>query len=893
MALIFYYFYATIKPQIFLFKVFESTIMRQSILVLLFFYCTTIFAQKEPLEYFLHQTNYDKNIPSPESFLGYQIGEWHVSHDQLVAYMKEVARLSDRVEIEEYARSYEHRPLLLLTITSETNHQNIEKIRQSHLNLSDPKISKSIDIENMPTVVYQGYSVHGNEASGSNAAMLMVYYLAAGEGKNIEDLLDEVIILLDPSFNPDGMNRFANWVNSNRSKNLVGDPASRELNEVWPGGRTNHYWFDLNRDWLPVQHPESQGRIQNFHRWKPNILTDHHEMGSSNTFFFQPGIPSRTNPLTPQKNQDLTQKIATFHAAALDEIGSLYYSQESFDDFYYGKGSTYPDVNGSIGILFEQASARGHLHETKDGELSFPFAIRNQVKTSLSTLQAGKELRKELLNFQRDFYLNAKSEAAQDDQKAYVFSSPSDKARLRHFLELLDRHQISVYETTKNLQFGKKVFKASSSFIVPLEQTQYRLIKAMFETRTTFQDSLFYDVSAWTLPLAFNLDYEAVSSNKFSADLIGKEISVDQLAKTITQTPYSEYAYAFEWNEYYTPNALYFLLENDLNVKVSTASFSVETSEGIKDFQAGAILVPVQKQDKTPEDIHNLIQKASEKNGLKVYDCKSGLTPNGIDLGSPSFKTIEKPKVLLLVGDGVTGYDAGEVWHLLDQRYDIPVTLVETTDLSKANLENYTAIIMVNGSYSKLNSAEKIKNWTRKGGTLITIRGAISWAKSKGLANVKTKKKKEDANSKTERRSYSMVAADSGADVIGGSIFEAKIDLSHPLAFGYENEKIAVFRKGTLILEASKNAYATPLIYTSSPLLGGYSSTENIELIKNSAGIIVSGFGSGQVICMADNPNFRAFWFGTNKLLANAIFFGGIIDGRTMESEAPAKEKTD
>lgn len=865
--------------------------MKQVILFLLVIYSASLFSQREPLEYFLPATAYDKNIPSPESFLGFQIGEWHVSHDQLIAYMKEVARLSGRVKIEEYARSYEHRPLLLLTITSEANQKNIENIRKSHLDLSDPELSKGINTENMPAVVYQGYSVHGDEASGSNAAMLMVYYLAAGKGEKIERLLEEVVILLDPCLNPDGLNRFAHWVNSHRSKNLSGDPASRELNEVWPSGRTNHYWFDLNRDWLPAQHPESQGRLRIFHEWKPNILTDHHEMGSSGTYFFQPGIPSRTNPLTPKRNQELTKKIAGFHAIALNEIGSFYYTEESFDDFYYGKGSTYPDANGCIGILFEQAGSLGQVQETENGMLSFAFTIRNQVKTSLSTLEAGQALRKELLEFQRDFYLNAMNEAAKDEVKAFVFSLQKDNARLRHFVELLQRHQINIHELSQNLEFENKVFQKDDAYIVPLQQPQYRLIKTLFEKPTSFEDSLFYDVSAWTLPLAFNMDFGPVSKDKFSKGLAGDEISIDELPKIISETPFSEYAYVFEWNEYYTPRALYFLLTNGLKAKVSTASFSVETSEGIKDFQPGAILIPVQSQDKTPENVHDLLQKAAAANSLKVYDCDSGFTPEGIDLGSPGFKPLEKPKVLLLVGDGVIAYDAGEIWHLLDQHYDIPVTLADNADLNKVKLEDYTIVVMVSGSYSQLTDVEKLRTWTRNGGTLIAIRSAVQWAKSKQLAYAETKEKKEDENEKKERRPYSIISEDKGADVIGGAIFEAELDLSHPLAFGYQNKKIAIFRKGTLILETAKNPYATPLAYSSDPLLSGYCSKKNLDLIKNSGGIIVSGLGSGRVICMADNPNFRAFWYGTNKLFANALFFGGIIDSRSVESEPKTKEK--
>jgi len=294
----------------------------------------------------------------------------------------------------------------------------------------------------MPVVIYQGNSIHGNEPSGGNGALATAYYLAAAQGEYIDDLLDNAIILLDPCYNPDGFQRFSSWVNSHKGKNLISDPNSREYNEVWPRGRTNHYWFDLNRDWLLLTHPESQGRIRHFHHWKPDILTDHHEMGSNSTFFFQPGIPSRTNPNTPKLNQELTAEIATFHAAALDEIGSLYYSKESFDDYYYGKGSTYPDAQGCIGILFEQASSRGHYQSTDHGILTFPFSIRNQVATMLSTQKAGLALRKDLLEYKRKSFKEAQSLASSNGVKGYVFNDDGDPYRAERFIAILQQHQI-------------------------------------------------------------------------------------------------------------------------------------------------------------------------------------------------------------------------------------------------------------------------------------------------------------------------------------------------------------------------------------------------------------------------------------------------------------------
>lgn len=846
-------------------------------------------AQKKELNYFLPDISYNKDIPTPEEFLGYQVAEWHVSHDQLVSYMKTLAQKSDRISIETYARSYENRPLLLLTITSPDNHKNIDQIQKDHQQLSTSNEGAKMDIKNMPTVIYQGYSVHGNEASGANAALLYAYYLAAAQGSDIEKTLKEVVVLLDPCFNPDGFHRFAGWVNSHKSYNLVADGESRELNEVWPGGRTNHYWFDLNRDWLLLAHPESRGRIRNFQKWKPNILTDHHEMGSNSTFFFQPGIPTRTNPITPKRNQELTQAIAEYHAKKLDEIGSLYYTKESFDDFYYGKGSTYPDAQACIGILFEQASARGHLHESTHGDLSFPFAVRNQLMTSISTLEAGQGLRNDLLSFQQSFYKNAINAASKDNKTAYVFSEHNDQARLRHFVEILLQHNIKVYKNNGTIKVDGKNAEKGNSYVVPTNQAQYRLIKGIFETQTSFVDSLFYDVSAWTLPLAFNINYKAITSKP---DKLGNPLTMDDFPKASFETIESDYAYLFRWDEYYAPKALYFLQKNDLITKVANSHFTVKTKTGNETFGLGTIMIPVKNQSKSPKEIKQIVKEASEHSKLRMYSATSGFTPDGIDLGSPSFSLVKKPKVLLLVGDGVTSYDAGEVWHLLDQRYQIPTTLVDVRDFSNADLKNYTVVVMVNGSYSRLGrGTEKLKNWVKGGGTIVAMRSAVNWAKNQGLANVSLKINKSSKS--RERRPYSKLSPDRGANFIGGSIFKVRLDLTHPLAYGFHNEILPVFHKGTSFYNLPKNKYAAPAIYTQNPLLGGYISKKNLKAIGNTASIIACQSGSGRIICMSDNPNFRAFWYGTNKLFANAIFFGNTISRGALESPAPQKKKTE
>ena len=403
--------------------------MKKSLLTFLFFVVSNlVYSQQLDLNYYIPSNqNYDENIPTPKDIIGHEVGEWHVTHDKLAEYMKALAKSSDRISIEDRGKTYEGRPLLLLTITTPNNHSRIDEIRQKHIDATN---DSSIDVSNDPIIVYQGFSIHGNEPSGSNAALAAAYYLAASLNPETEDLLKNTIILFDPSLNPDGLQRFAYWANTNKSKNINPDPNDREYYEVWPRGRTNHYWFDMNRDWLPVQLPESRARIESFHKWLPNILTDHHEMGSNSTFFFQPGIPSRTHPLTPQLNQDLTKEIANYHARAFDKIGSQYYSEESFDDFYYGKGSTFLDINGGIGILFEQGSSRGHAQETSNGLLTFPFTIRNQYTAAMSTLEAAKNMRVKILKYQQDFYRKARNEASKT--KAIVFGDHKDAAKTYH-----------------------------------------------------------------------------------------------------------------------------------------------------------------------------------------------------------------------------------------------------------------------------------------------------------------------------------------------------------------------------------------------------------------------------------------------------------------------------
>ncbi|RNC89481.1 MAG: zinc carboxypeptidase [Allomuricauda sp.] len=841
--------------------------MKKATLLVACFVCLQLFAQNDvTLDYYLPQNvTYDPSIPKPKDVIGHEVGEWHVTHDKLVYYMQTLANASDRMTIKTRGKTFEGRPILLVTVTAPKNHQKLEQIRRDHVALTEAG-SNGFDTASMPVVVYQGFSIHGNESSGSNASLAYAYYLAAAQGQEIENMLDNMVILLDPSFNPDGLQRFAYWANVHRSQNLNPDANEREYHEIWPGGRTNHYWFDMNRDWLPVQLPESRARIETFHKWMPNILTDHHEMGTNSTFFFQPGEPSRVHPLTPKMNQELTAEIGKYHAKALDNIGSLYYSEENFDDYYYGKGSTFPDVNGGIGILFEQGSSRGHIQESENGLLTFPFTIRNQFTTAVSTIEAAKNMRVKILDYQRKYFSDIKNEAVRDKTKGYVFGDAKDRARTWHLAEILNRHKIKFHELANDATINGKSYKKGASYVVPMNQKNPRLIKAMFEKRTTFTDSLFYDVSAWTFPLSFNMDYSALTSLSNAGPEVAdfKTLSGEVSGK-------SNYAYLFEWHGYYTPKALNQIVQKGIRAKVAKSPFTLEG----KQYDYGTIMIPVQNQKLDQDELHKFLQKVAATCQIDLTAVSTGLT-KGIDLGSNDFDPVKKQKVAILVGDGVRSYDAGEIWHLFDTRYDMKITKIDTRYFNSVDLSEYTDLILPSGWGSGIlnkSGAEKVKQWVKNGGTLIGYRNVANWFNKYEFLKLEMKKDTLVAKDIPFDQKGDFL----GAQVTGGAIFEAKLDRSHPVGYGYKNNRISMFRNTNIYLKPDKDSYNNPIQYTNDPLQSGYISEENEALIKNSVPFKVKRMGKGRVILFTDNTNFRAFWYGTNKLLMNAIFFGQMM----------------
>jgi hypothetical protein len=861
--------------------------MKRLLLPLLLIFNAPAFAQSLTLsDIFDKPPVVNASIPTPEEVTGVRVGERHWYHYEIVNYLNALAEASPRmVALGEHARSYGGRPLVSYALSTPENLARLDEIKRARSAIIDPEAD--VNLNTQPAVLHMMYSIHGNEPSGANATPLVAYYLNAALDDALLAQLEDVVIIFNPMLNPDGLDRFAYWSNAHRGVNPSFDSNDREHVQSVPNGRTNYYWFDLNRDWLPHQHPESRGRLALFHEWKPNVQLDFHEQGSNSNFFFMPGKPERTNPLTPKINQLLTAKIGEYHAAAFDAEGVRFFTEEGYDDFFMGKGSTYPDLFGTVGILFEQPSSRGAGQSTLNGKLTFPFSISNQFRASLSSLKATAELKDELLDYQRNFYAKQKRSRGH-----YLASAEGDSTRLQEFVRILKGHQIEVETLANDVTAEGQVFKAGQAIAIPLDQPQATYLETLWRAQLEFEENVFYDVSTWTLPWAFNLSHtrEPVRNAKTKA------LAPSEAGQTLALAQ-SPIGYLIDWRDANSPALLYDLLEAGANVRVAKAPFTaLTTNEGAVNFGYGTLFVAPELQESIPEAALSRLSEAVSK-GLGVYPAASSYTPEGIDLGSRDFDVLSLPNVVLVTGPGTSAYGTGEIWHLLDRRVDMPITMVDSHNLKRVELDRYTHVIMTT-PLRAAGATAQLDAFVKNGGVL-WLQGAstVAWAAGEGLteatwretpAQRQTAELKRARNNKAspeaqgallpERKPFSTASDEYAFTLVRGAILQGNLDTSHPLGYGYTSSELAVFRTTNRFMNPSSNAYSSPVVYTDSPLLSGYMSEENRTLVANSAGLVVDERGQGAVVLSLDSPTFRAFWWGTQRLLVNGIFFGDLLE---------------
>ncbi|MCX2720054.1 M14 metallopeptidase family protein [Lentiprolixibacter aurantiacus] len=828
--------------------------------VLLF--CTQVFYAQD---YFFKKYHpFQSKIPSPEAYLGYPIGAHHTRHDRIVDYLEMLSVVSDRASLINYGRTHEGRRLVMLVISSPENMEALPEIKERHLAYTRPNASLAPDPE-LPVFVNLAYNVHGNEPSSSEAALLTAYTLTASNNPEILNYLNNAVILVDPTINPDGRDRHTHWANMYQGNPLVIDPQDAEHNEYWPGGRTNHYWFDLNRDWLLAINPESRGKLNWYHEWYPNVVTDFHEMGTQSTYFFEPmKINGSLNPIMPRENyEDLNNLFGEYYSKALDSIGSLYFTKEVFDGTYPGYGSSYPDLQGGLGLLFEQASSRGHKQKTAFGEITFPFTIRNQYTSSITTLKAAVENKDYLYQYQQDFFKSAIRNAEKSKIKGYRFGDAYDKNRLKAFIDKLLIHKIEVYKAD------------NGEYVVPTSQPQYRMVQTVFETYDKYRDSVYYDASAWSVANFYNIKYRPVNTLKRGDQISG----TDNLVK-VQPIQRSEYAYLIDWDDYNAPAVLNQLQSEGLVVSASFKPFTAVVAGVSKTFNYGTLMVPVSLQKKSPDEIFALLGQAQKKFQVPMYAVETGYNLQGIDLGSGFISPLNNTKVAMLIGTGVRPYEAGEVWHLLDTRVGMPITKIPMRNFNRVNFDKYNTLVMVSGNYSLTDKQQTVvKDWVKKGNTLITIGTASEWIIKKKWVKEKLIESKADSTKATVRQPYVDARENLGKESVGGIIARTDLDISHPLGFGYRNPTLPVYKNNTVWLAPSQNEYATVAKYSSDPHIDGFITKRNLEeFLKPAASLIVSPMGSGRVVMFADNPNFRGSWYGTNRLFLNALFLGQKIN---------------
>ncbi|BAJ00141.1 M14 family zinc carboxypeptidase [Shewanella violacea] len=809
-------------------------------------------------------SNLDPVITSPDAFLGYPLGQWHLRHDQVNYYLKQLARDSAKVSIEDTGQSHEARQQLTAVITSSENQTKLNDI------LAQRQTVKSGANQAGPLVIWLAYSIHGDEASGAHAALSLSYFLASSKEPWVKQLLDEAVVLITPSQNPDGMDRFSTWTNNYRGQTDVSDSNHKEHRQNWPNGRTNHYFADLNRDLLFLRHPETRGRVALFHRWQPHYVGDFHEMGRDKSYFFQPGVPSRTNPATSKPNQLLTEKLAHFHRKALDGLKQSYFSREGFDDFYYGKGSTYPDINGSVGILFEQASSRGQVQITKNGELRLSQAIENQLATSISSLKGCLALKDELIEYQSDFYQGRDKVLQRGRQTGFLLGAPANRARIEDLTKLLSQHKIKFYYLTNTVNQGGIDFNPDTSLFIPINQPQKSLLLAMFDNSTEFEDPTFYDVSSWNLEHAYHL--QMVRNSKLDIDVLSPQAPAKFNFKMSEQAV----AVLVNWQQDLAAPMLQALLQDNLLVKFALKPFTIKVAGETKKFPAGTLQIPLKQAGHTASEIKDKLVKLAKQYPLNLYSVTTSASTSGIDLGSPSFKIIKPIKPLLITGRGTDASEVGQLWYYLDSKLSVPVTLVDVGHISKIRLNRYTHVIMASGNYSSLDEqfARQLGKFTSDGGTVIAQKGALTWLNKNNLLKSDIKDTRFYLRLfDTRGLSYGDKEKLAARQSIGGAIVELKLDPSNPISFGIRGNRLPILKNMAIGLTTSSTPFTVAAKYADEPLLSGYLAKEYQASFSNNPAIVLETRDQGAIVGLADNLMFRNIWLGSEKIYANALYF--------------------
>ena len=801
-----------------------------------------------------------QNIKSPSEFLGYELGSQFSRHADVVNYFNHVAENSPMAEYHTYGKTNERRPLTYAVISTEENMSKLENIRSSHLNNAGIGNSRE---DSEIAIVWLSYNVHGNEASSTEASMKTIYKLITEK----KDWLENTVVIIDPCVNPDGRDRYANWYNQVKAEpyNVIQEAA--EHHEPWPGGRPNHYLFDLNRDWAWATQIETRERLKIYNQWLPHIHVDFHEQGINDPYYFAPAAEPFHEVITPfQRNFQTT--IGKNHAKYFDEEGWLYFTGERFDLLYPSYGDTYPTYMGAIGMTYEQAGhGRAGLGiETDEGYiLTLKDRLEHHFTTGMSTVEVASKNASELNKEFQNYFNSEDFEFA-----SYALQGNPDK--LNALKELLDRHEIK-YSYANSGKINGYNFNSSSNgslnsdentLVVSTNQPKAKMVKVLFEPKTKLADSLTYDITAWSLPYAYGLD--AVASSRI---ISGSKKTSDNKIENKANSKGA--GYISKWNSLLDAQFLADLVKNEVKVRFSEVPFE---SNGQK-FAPGSLII-TKSDNRKLENFDSKVIEIANKHERQLLTTETSFAGSGPDFGSSDIKIINQQKIGLLKGDEVSSLNFGEIWYFFEQDLNYPVTPLNTAYFSRVKLNDFDILIMPAGWYSDFLSEknlEKITSWVENGGKLIAVGNAVSNFNDKEGFGISENNTEEKDSTATEANliPYAKRERESIKNLITGSIIKTRLDNTHPLAFGYEDNYFT--------LKLSNDSYSLlsdgyNVAYIEEPkIVSGFAGSEAVKNLKNSLVFGEVPMGEGSIIYMVDNPLFRAFWENGKLFFANAIFF--------------------
>jgi hypothetical protein len=816
---------------------------------------------------------FSQSVPSPKDFLGYEIGEAFTYHHKMVAYFEKVAAASPKVKLIPYGETPERRPLFLAVVSSEANMKRLETIRINNLKLAG--MMEGEPVGDTPPIVWFSYNIHGNESVSLETAMLTLHYLVSSDTAG---WLNQCVVVLDPCLNPDGRDRYTNWYNQAVTRPYNARRDAREHREPWPGGRYNHYLFDLNRDWCWQTQPESRARAVVYRQWYPHVMVDFHEMGPQSPYFFGPSAKPFHAVVTgwQRKFQEI---VGENNARYFDREGWLYFTREVYDLLYPSYGDTWTTFNGSVGFTYEQGGSGvaglGLLTESGD-TLTLKDRVAHHYTSGLSTIEASVKNGQKLVSEFKTYFQNARDGKVTSDYKAFVLRPGDDPDALPDLLRFLSLQGIEYYvpATVPKSALGFNYFSQKNDLlvfqqgdvVVPVKQTHGHMAVALLEPKTFLEDSLTYDLTGWALPYAYDLQAWAMKD----ALPIGSRLAPPQ--KQVDTQP--GFAYAFDWRG---PSDLK-LLADALNRGLRPRQADQPITLTDKELSRGSLIFS--RTDNPFPDFDEQVQELAAAHGQNFVSLPSGMLPGNKDLGSESFKLMKKAKVALVGGQGVTATAYGEMWHFLENTLEYPVTLLQKDYLSSVWLNAYDVVILPDGNYDRLQ--EQLLGYVKAGGRLIALEGAVDFLAElkkedtyltklgKATADAKAAREKADQENREEitfgdQERFQLTGESAG------SVVEIALDPSHPVAYG-QDESVFLLKKRNSVYPLLPEGCWNVGVFAENPPVSGFMGASLRKQVGGSLAMGVEPMGKGEIIYFAEAPFTRAFWYVGQLFLGNALF---------------------